>query len=171
MLGWNRSTDSADAGGSPGGKRAARTPLVARQGGARRSFVSSRTAALIGIGVIAVILLALPMREYLRQRSEINSAGDARAEQQAKVDDLQRQVDQWKDPEYVRNQARLRAGMSLPGEVKYRVVRPGGNENPFQAQVPREAPLQGPWYFKLWNSVRAADRQPESVQINPLSPQ
>ena len=129
-----------------------------RTDGARRSFVSGRTAILIGIGVIAVILLALPLREYLAQRSEINSASQKISEQQSKVDALQQQVDQWQKEDFVRGQARERLHFMLPGEIGYKVIDPGSTENKLAQQAPQTDGPSGPWYDRLWRSIRAAER-------------
>lgn len=129
-----------------------------RSDGARRSFVSGRTAVLLGIAVIAVILLALPLREYLAQRSEINSASQKMSEQQTKVNDLQHQVDQWQNEEYVRGQARERLHFMLPGEVGYKIIDPGNTENKLAERAPRTDGPSGPWYDRLWLSIRAAER-------------
>ena len=129
-----------------------------RVDGARRSFVSGRTAILIGIGVIAVILLALPLRECLAQRSEINSASQKMSDQQAKVDSLQQQVDQWQKEDYVRGQARERLHFMLPGEIGYKVIDPGSTENKLAEHAPQTDGPSGPWYDRLWRSIRAAGR-------------
>lgn len=126
--------------------------------GTRRAFVSSRTAILLGIAVVAVILLALPLREYLAQRSEINSASQKMNEQQTKVDGLQRQVDDWQDDEFVRGQARERLHFMLPGEVGYKIIDPGTTENKLAEQAPRAEAPRGPWYDRLWSSMRAAEQ-------------
>lgn len=126
--------------------------------GARRSFVSGRTAILLAIAVIAVILLALPLREYLAQRSEINTASDKMAEQKSRVDSLQHEVDQWQNEEYVRGQARDRLHFMLPGEIAYKVIDSGVSENPLAQRAPRIEAPSGPWYDRLWRSVRAAQR-------------
>jgi hypothetical protein len=105
-----------------------------------------------------VILLALPLREYLSQRGEISSAGAKASEQHRQVEDLQRQVDLWQEEEYIRGQARERLHFLLPGEVGYKVIDPNATANklaerPVQSEGPR-----GPWYDRLWKSVDAADR-------------
>lgn len=146
MLGLNRpATGSTDSGSG-----------ALEADGARRSFVSSRTAILLGIAVIAVILLALPLREYLAQRGEINSASQKMAEQQAKVDGLQKQVDDWQSEEFVRGQARERLHFMLPGEVGYKIIDPGASENKLAERAPQTDGPSGPWYDRLWNSMRAA---------------
>lgn len=152
MLGLTRprldSNESASGGGAP----------ADRGDGARRSFVSGRTAVLLGIAVIAVILLALPLREYLAQRSEINTASDKMAEQQARVDELQKSVDQWQKDDFVRGQARERLHFMLPGEVGYKVIDSGSSENPLAERAPQVEAPRGPWYDRLWRSVRAAEQ-------------
>jgi cell division protein FtsB len=126
--------------------------------GARRSFVSGRSAILLTIAVIAVILLALPLREYLSQRAEISSAGAKAAEQHQRVDELQRQVDLWQDEDYIRGQARERLHFLLPGEVGYKVINPDAAENKLAQQPVASDGPRGPWYDRLWSSVDAADR-------------
>lgn len=127
--------------------------------GASRYFVSARTAIVLLIAVIAVILLALPLREYLRQRSEINSAAAKQAEQQARVDELQHQVNQWQDEEFIRSQARGRMGYLFPGEVGYKVIDPSRKQNALAEKAPEAGPPTGPWYDRLWKSVDRADRR------------
>lgn len=118
---------------------------------------------MTGVLVIAIIMLALPMREYLRQRDEINSAGQVTAEQQAKVDALQAKVDLWNNEDYVRAQARERLHFLLPGEVAYVVVRPGEENGipsvPLTGQPQQDLPV-GVWYVKLWSSLKQADQEP-----------
>lgn len=148
MFGLNRpASGSADSGSG-----------AFEADGARRSFVSSRTAILLGIAVIAVILLALPLREYLAQRGEINSASQKMAEQQAKVDGLQKQVDDWQSEEFVRGQARERLHFMLPGEVGYKIIDSGASENKLAERAPQSEGPSGPWYDRLWNSMRAAEQ-------------
>lgn len=126
--------------------------------GASRYFVSGRTAIVLLVAVIAVVSLALPLREYLRQRSEINSAAEQQAEQQAEVDDLQRQVNQWQDEDFVRGQARERLHFLYPGEVGYKVLDPNHNDNVLAQHAPEATAPTGPWYDRLWKSVTTADR-------------
>lgn len=124
----------------------------------RRTFVSGRTAIVLSLAVIAVILLALPMREYLRARTEISNAAREQAEQQARVDELQHKVDQWNDPDFVRQQARERLNFLLPGEVGYEVIDPKAPDDKLAEKPAAVEPPTGPWYDRLWRSVRAADR-------------
>ncbi|MEI8081972.1 MAG: septum formation initiator family protein [Actinomycetes bacterium] len=174
---WRPSRSAADSAADPGRQSVpdpvpesvvrtgsgVRVAVAPRPVGARRSLVSRRGTILVGIFVIAVILLALPAREYLRQRAEINSADEVTAAQQAKVDALQAKVDLWNNEDYVRGQARERLHFLLPGEVAYVVVKPGEENGialqPTAGQPHPELPA-GVWYSKLWSSVKQADQDP-----------
>ncbi|MEI6623641.1 MAG: septum formation initiator family protein, partial [Actinomycetes bacterium] len=158
---WRPARSAADSAADSGARSApdpaprtgagARVAVASRPVGARRALVSRRGALLVGIFVVAVILLALPMREYLRQRAEINSADEVTAAQQARVDGLQAKVDLWKNDDYVRGQARERLHFLLPGEVAYVVVKPGEENGialqPTTGQPQLELPA-GVWYSK-----------------------
>lgn len=134
-----------------------RVSLTANPGNTRKSYFTGRTAIMAGILVTAVILLALPAREFLRQRSEIESARSNAATQQSRVDELQRKVDQWNDPEYIRLQARQRLRFMLPGEIAYTVIKPGDtDDSPLPVPTEQNVP-NGPWFSKLWSSVGNAD--------------
>lgn len=142
----------------------------ARPTGARRSFVSSRTAVMLVILVTAVMLLALPLREYLRQQGEIEAAAELAGHRQVKVDELQQRVDLWQDEDYVRSQARKRLHFLLPGEVGYIVLDSGVEDSNDPGAIIAKAPKQGPWYAELWESVGAADRNTAPVAPPRLFP-
>ncbi len=137
--------------------------------GARRSFVSGRNAVLILLAVTAVLMLALPAREYLRQRGEIHAAAITAQEEERKVDSLQKQLGQWQNPDYVREQARRRLHYVLPGEVGYVVL--GANDAPpdINNSQPDKPVEQAPWYAQLWNSVQTADHD-DSGTNHPAAP-
>lgn len=159
------------AGGMIRSGASGRIAVRAPSGGARRSFVTRHTAIMIGILVVGVVMLALPLREYLRQRSEINSADQATAEQRARVDALQAKVDQWANDDYVRAQARERLHYLLPGEVSYVVVRPGEENGipsvPNTGAGSSDLPA-GSWYSKLWSSVQRAGKDPKDTSGGPF---
>jgi cell division protein FtsB len=121
-------------------------------------------AAVLGLVVCALVVsAALPLREYLSQRGRIASAEAKNAQQQQRVAALQRQLEQLKDPAYVKAQARERLHFVMPGEYAYVVIRPSA-----APVAPGRAALQGtvasgpeaPWYSQVWASVRVADKEP-----------
>lgn len=126
---------------------------------ARKSLVTGRGAVIIGMVVIAVMLLAMPLREYLGQRSQMSAVATQTAEHQARVDQLAHEAEQWRDPEYVRTQARSELHYVLPGEVGYIVLESGDGAARKSGQVDDAAPnMSRPWFSSLWRSVQSADR-------------
>jgi cell division protein FtsB len=128
---------------------------------ANRSGLTTR-AAILGLVLCALVVsAALPLREFLSQRGEIDAGAAKQAAQQARVAALEKQLQQLKDPAYVRAQARLRLHFVLPGETAYVVLSP-----PVTRDVRGTAAVTGamatgpeaPWYSQVWGSVKAADR-------------
>jgi len=76
--------------------------------------------------------------------------------------DLEDQMDRWKDPAFVKQQAKERFGWVSPGEVGYRVI--GSNGKVQGADVPTlDSPALAPppkWYDKLWGSVKESGKEP-----------
>ncbi|MFA7267689.1 MAG: hypothetical protein WC054_15365, partial [Candidatus Nanopelagicales bacterium] len=64
----------------------------------------------------------------------------------------------WQDEDFVRGQARERLHFLLPGEVGYKIIDPGTTENKLAERAPQTDGPSGPWYDRLWNSMRAAER-------------
>lgn len=117
---------------------------------------------MLGLVVCALVVsAALPLREYLSQRSQISSTVGSQHAQQARVALAEQQIARWQDPAYVRSQARSRLHYVLPGETAYVLLTPGGTALPVgPAALPSAtAPgPQSPWYSQIWGSVAAADR-------------
>ena len=117
---------------------------------------------MLGLVVCGLVVsAALPLREYLSQRGRITSAQAKNAQQQARVDALEDQLRQWRDPAYVKAQARERLHFVMPGEYSYVVLRPKSAVVPQgRAALPgvQAAGPEAPWYSQVWGSVQAADR-------------
>lgn len=105
------------------------------------------------------ISLAYPLREYLAQRAEIADYRAKVAMQTKRVAELEAARDRWRDPAYVRTQARQRLHFVLPGETQYVVLEP--DDAPLtgvsRAEAARPAHKR-PWFGDLWRSVEVAGR-------------
>ena len=127
---------------------------------ARRSGLTTR-AAVLGLVVCALVVsAALPLREYLTQRSQIQRAQDELAAMRARVTALEKQKRLLEDPAYVKAQARTRLHYVMPGETAYVVLSPSPSPVPGaggRSGVTATGP-EAPWYSQVWGSVRAADR-------------
>jgi len=119
-----------------------------------------------------VVSAALPLREYLSQQSQIAGARARNAQQQARVDALERQLQQWRDPAYVKAQARTRLHFVMPGEYAYVVLSPTAAPLPAgRAALPGVQAVgpEAPWYSRLWAGVQSADRPAPAPSV-PAAP-
>lgn len=87
------------------------------------NLVSNRTALALIVGIIlAAIMLGPNVRYYLNQMRDIQLA--EQAIEQAKLDivEMQKERDRWRDPNYIKAQARDRLYYVMPGEVSFLVM-------------------------------------------------
>jgi cell division protein FtsB len=119
-------------------------------------------AAVLGLVVCALVVsAALPLREYLSQRSQIQAAQDKQQAAKRRVAALEKQLALLQDPAYVKALAKTRLHYVMPGEIPYVVLSPSASPAPSgaagSAGVAATGP-EAPWYSQVWGSVRAADR-------------
>jgi cell division protein FtsB len=133
-----------------------RAPVPAAVARRRRTTLTAR-AAVLAVALASVALaIALPFKIWLAQRGEISSLQAQTRVQQQHVAALQRQQQQWQDPAYVEQQARVRLHYVKPGEKEYVVL---GRPRPKPAPGSRPATgsaVVGPWYSRLWQTVQLA---------------
>jgi Septum formation initiator len=148
-----------------------RTRPSARRAGAGGSGAATRTSAPRPPGrftgravVLAVVLLALalsyifPLRVFLAQQAEIAQLRADQAEQQRHIDDLAEEAALWRDPDYIRTQARQRLYYGEPGEILLLPQWSNEGEQPVSEPDPADPPAQAqPWWDTLWASVQSAD--------------
>jgi len=125
-------------------------------------------AAVLGLVVCALVVsAALPLREYLGQRSDIRQLEQQQADARKRVAALEEQKGRLQDPAYISALARDRLHFVRPGETAYVVIAPSAPPvPPKDAQRASSAPAgpEAPWYSQIWGSVRTADRP---VQVRP----
>ncbi len=100
-----------------------------------------------------LLSLAVPVRAWFSQRSEI--AG-LRADVDAardRVAALEVQKQRWDDPAFVAAEARRRLHFVLPGEVGFVALGADGSTD---ATAVGDDPA-APWYSSLWGALQAAD--------------
>lgn len=113
-------------------------------------------AIILGVVLLALVLsYVIPVQIYLSQRAEIAELEAAQEEQRQHVAELETEAAQWRDPAFIRMQARERFMFAEPGEILLFTVWP----EPDPAPEPGAAPEQpGPWWDTLWSSVESANR-------------
>lgn len=118
-------------------------------------------AIALGMAFVAVLLLvAVPMREFLSQRAEIARVESERAAAQARVDQLTAERSSFDDPKTIERLARERLHYTYPGQTDVLLATP-----------PKDAPLQAvkhgraqvskdnaTWYSRLWSSTLSASK-------------
>ncbi len=88
-----------------------------------------------------------------------------------KRDDLRDELERWRDPDYVKQQARSRLGWVVPGETGYRVLGPDGKpvsgaKLDSTSRLPGDE-HSGTWWEELLGSVAAADQPAPQKQDGP----
>ena len=115
---------------------------------------SGRGMTLAVVLFILAWTLAPPAQRYFAQRAQINSVRAQVASNNQALADAARELEKWKDPEFIKTQARERLHFILPGERQYIVTDPTEPTStaPTTA-VAKDIPSGLPWYNKLIASI------------------
>ena len=119
---------------------------------------SGRMLSLAVVMIAITIMLAPTVKIFFYKRAEIAALNADIATSQAEQDSLRQQVSRWKDPNYVKQQARDRINMVMPGETGYWVFGsdlPAGTSSS-QTGAAAQDPADLPWVDSLWESIRRA---------------
>ena len=106
---------------------------------AGRNRLTGRATVLFVVLALLAVAYTWPVKEYLRQRSELGRLRAETAATQARVDALQALRQRWADPAYVQAQARERLHFVLPGETAYVVLQPDHPAAPQTLPKPTDA--------------------------------
>ncbi|MGZ4499739.1 MAG: FtsB family cell division protein [Nocardioidaceae bacterium] len=149
------------AGSRPGqpGRRPRTTVQTGRP--PARPRVTGRAAVLVLVLAVLMVSYASSMRAYLQQRAQINGLRNDIAHARANIKALSREKARWKDPAYVRTQARQRFGWVPPGDVGLQVLdangKPmGSSESTLSDPSVGTGPHRPEWYQSAWGSMVAA---------------
>jgi cell division protein FtsB len=113
--------------------------------------------------VVALILISSfsSLRLYFDQEKQLAQARAQLIAKQQAIDELNDELARWKDPSFVKAQARERLGWVVPGEVSFQVVDAEGNRITGASIAAEEKVEQAladqAWYETLWGSVKTAD--------------
>lgn len=143
-----RATVSAPA--SMSGNQPVRRPLGIRIGHAL-GVTSPRRAAILAVVVCAMALtVAVPLRNYVSQRSELATVHEQQQILADQVAELERRRALLADPRHIEAQARERLRYVRPGETPYVVQLPAPPPSPGTSG---DANSEGPWLTRLWESI------------------
>jgi cell division protein FtsB len=118
---------------------------------------SGRMLALAVVMIAITIMLAPTVKIFFEKRAEIAALQADISAKQSQQNDLRRQVSRWQDPNYVKQQARDRINMVMPGETGYWVFGsdlPAGDSGGAAGAAASQDPAKLPWVDTLWESIR-----------------
>ncbi|MFC7531460.1 septum formation initiator family protein [Actinoplanes sp. GCM10030250] len=138
---------------SAGGAAAKRTEAP------RQRALTGRATILIAVFVALALAYTYPLRVYLEQETQIAEMERAKAAKRADIDATAKDLEKWKDPEYLRIQARDTYFYVRPGETPVVVYY---DDDGAASDAAKNAPAAAPdrWYDTLWSSVQAANAEP-----------
>ena len=120
--------------------------------GRRRS--SNRLLALIALVFIFTLTIAPPVKHYFTQRAQINALKSQLSADNSALQKAREELLLWRDPEYIKTQARERLHFVLPGERQYIVVEGENTDAQNGATKIASALVDGqPWYARLIASI------------------
>ena len=118
--------------------------------------ISGRSLAFATVLLVLAITLAPPLHSFFAQRAQIDAYKAQLASSQATLQEAEKELTQWSDPNYVASQARIRLHYVFPGEREYVVLT---NTSPTAAKTVPVAPIEGvapggtPWYSRLITTI------------------
>lgn len=134
-----------------------------RRVGPRFTDIGFTRRALVLVGVVAILALsyANSLRIMISQQRDLATTTAQIEQREAQLATLDAQLQRWRDPAYVKSQARTQLGWVLPGEVGYRVIGADGkvitDAGSGSAIATAGTPDPTRWWDRLATSVQAAD--------------
>ncbi|MDQ0691980.1 septum formation initiator family protein [Arthrobacter sp. W4I7] len=151
------SDGGAKGSGAHGTARTAAGAAEEQQPVPAKAF-SGRMLALAVVMIAITVMLAPTVKIFFDKRAEIAALNADIAAREAEGNSLRQQVSRWQDPNYVKQQARDRINMVMPGETGYWVFGsdlPAG-ESSSQSGAAAQDPADLPWVDSLWESITRA---------------
>lgn len=152
----------------------AASPSDRRRGSAAGGWVrgmrfSGFTLIMMGLAVLAVIVLAPTVRDWVAQRQQIAAMQNSVADQKQRVQHLTDERERWTDKTFITTQARDRLGYVMPGEVSLLVI----NDLPALQATKEPAPVSSDlqttetdWLHSLFASTLTAALAPPQAEPN-----
>ena len=125
-----------------------------------RNQGSGRAFAITAVFFALALFLAPPIKNYFTQRAQISALESQLSSDYAALESARQELMLWKDPEYVKSQARERLHFVMPGERQYIVT---GEEEDLDsgaaaAKVVDGLPEGQPWYIRMVASISEAGK-------------
>lgn len=138
-------------------------PSVRRPPRRRNPFRVTRRAIVL-VAVMSVLGLSFvgSLRVYILQERDLATARQQITDRTARVTELESELQRWRDPAFVKAQARTRLGWVMPGDIGYRVIgRDGailsGGSEIVGIGTHTSSDFDPRWWDRLAGSIKAAD--------------
>jgi cell division protein FtsB len=119
----------------------------------RRRNTNSRVLVLGFFLFFLALAIAPPVQHYFSQRAEISAVSAQIKASNAAVIEARKELELWRDPEYIKSQARARLHFVLPGERQYIVTDATTQAADNKTDVANNIPVGLPWYNRLVASI------------------
>lgn len=129
----------------------AQTPVSRRTLIPERKF-SGRIILLTIVTLVVISFLVPTVRTYLHQRAEVTALQERMEFEEERQAELYTLLQRWDDPEFVRQQARERINLVMPGEKRYHVMG-DLNEVDVESALDEAELAESAWTDELWSSV------------------
>jgi len=145
------------------------------EGFAEKRGISTRLLILFIVLFVVAVTLAPPTQHYFAQRAQISALQADVESNRKKLQEARAELQRWRDPEYVKSQARERLHFVLPGERQYIIlgVQSEIDKNTqTAAPINQEFPLGVPWYSRMYTQslldahaviLQSLRRRPDSM--------
>ena len=123
---------------------------------AERRGISTRLLVLFIVLFAVAVTLAPPTQHYFAQRAQISALESSVDSNRKKLEEARAELERWRDPEYIRSQARNRLHFVLPGERQYIILGVGtqaGDVSEGAAPINEDFALGIPWYSRIISSI------------------
>ncbi|MDY6049748.1 MAG: septum formation initiator family protein [Corynebacterium sp.] len=130
-------------------ERVRRSPVTA----AATPLTPAHWALLIVVLIVCLIAISMPLRNYFTQRSQILQLEATIAAQEIEKAQVSDEIAKYSDPAYRDEIARVRLGVTKPGEVAFRIDDPRiSTEDRLTTELPADTAADS-WYEQLWASL------------------
>ena len=125
-----------------------------------RNQGSGRVFAITAVFFALALFLAPPIKNYFTQRAQISALESQLSSDYAALEAARQELMLWKDPEYIKSQARERLHFVMPGERQYIVTgeEEGVDSSASTAKVVDGLPEGQPWYIRMIASISEAGK-------------
>ena len=124
----------------------------------RRGKGRALTLAMILFAM--ALTIAPPIKHYFTQRAQISALKSQVESNNAALEQARKDLLKWRDPEYIKSQARERLHFVLPGERQYIVTDSNGQYTQESGTtVANKIPDGQPWYARMIASITETRNQ------------